>query len=180
MDVANEACEVVALNDCLTGPGRRIDIRYWMSLPLRKQSLFNAAHSKIYYMKKKWTVPKRHTYVSHRGVKTAHPLLMISTTFDSVCPLWAARSANEAFEGSRFVEVDGCGCGHFSVAVASVCVARHLRDILYEGKLLPNYTKCEVDSPYLVRVMRTAGWISQRQFDDSEEQNIHFAQVENQ
>lgn len=163
--LANEAYEVVTLNDGLTGPDHWPQDRQSILdelLPLRNQSLFSAAHSKIYYMKQKWTVPKRHTYVPRRGVKTAHPLLILSTTYDSVCPLVAARSANEAFEGSRIVEVEGYG--HCSVAVSSACLTRHLREFLYEGKLPSDYTKCEVDSPYFVRAEEDILEHSQRQF----------------
>jgi pimeloyl-ACP methyl ester carboxylesterase len=178
-DLANEAYEVVTLNDGLTGPEHWPQDRQSILdelLPLRNQSRFSAAHSKIYYMKQKWTVPKKHAYVPRRGVQTAHPLLILSTTYDPVCPLVAARSANGAFEGSRIVEVEGYG--HCSIAVASVCVARHLREFLYEGKLPDEYTRCEVDSPYFVRAEEDGLVHAQRRFEDAEEQRIHLAQLE--
>ncbi|KAK4095884.1 hypothetical protein N658DRAFT_390614, partial [Parathielavia hyrcaniae] len=74
---------------------------------------------------------------------TAYPLLLFSTTYDPVCPLMSARSAKEAFEGSRIVEVKGYG--HSSLAVPSLCVARHVRDYLYEGKLPDAHVQCEPD-----------------------------------
>ena len=61
-------------------------------------------------------------------METAHPLLILSTSYDPVCPLVSARSANEAFVGSQIIELKGYG--HCSVAAASVCLARHVRAFL--------------------------------------------------
>lgn len=76
----------------------------------------------------------------------AHPLLILSTTYDPVCPLISARSAQEAFEGSQIVEVKGYG--HRSISVTSSCTAKIIREFLYKGSLPEVYTECEVDSPY--------------------------------
>jgi hypothetical protein len=121
-------------------------------------------------MRQQWVVPKTHSYVPRKGIKTAHPLLILSTTYDPVCPLIAARSANEAFEGSQVVEVQGYG--HCSVAVPSVCIAKHVRAFLYEGTLPDSYTQCEVDSPYFGPMS------AHRHFEDAEEAKIHLAQAQ--
>ncbi|KAK5652827.1 hypothetical protein OQA88_9493 [Cercophora sp. LCS_1] len=60
-----------------------------------------------WFTKAAWPVPRGHGYVPKKGVHTAHPLLILSTTFDPICPLVSAVNANEAFVGSRIVEVKG-------------------------------------------------------------------------
>ncbi|OQD82141.1 hypothetical protein PENANT_c023G08126 [Penicillium antarcticum] len=169
----------IYLNDGLSGPknwptGRAslLDkITPWLN-----ESLFSEASFKIYYMKQQWTVPKTHTYVPQKGVKTAHPLLILSTSYDPVCPLVSARSANEAFVGSQIVEVKGYG--HCSVAAASVCLAKRVRAFLEEGTMPKGYTQCEVDAPYFVRPDGSGLVSVQRQFDNAEDEKIHLAQVE--
>ncbi|KAH8705979.1 Alpha/Beta hydrolase protein [Talaromyces proteolyticus] len=159
-EMRHESNEFITLNDGLTGP------EYWPQdrkslldkiVPFYNRSLFGASQSKIYYMKQQWTLPRTHPYLPRKGIKTAHPLLILSTTYDPVCPLRAARSANEAFEDSKIVEVQAYG--HCSVAVTSACLDRHLREFLYEGKLPQSYTKCNIDSPYFVK-MEESGHVS--------------------
>ncbi len=89
----------------------------------------------------------------------------------------SARSANAAFEGSQIVEVKGYG--HCSIAVPSTCLAKHVRDFLYDGKLPSNYTQCDVDGPYFIKPEDDKAKVAARKhFDDLEEQRIHLAQVE--
>ncbi|KAJ5202053.1 uncharacterized protein N7498_006716 [Penicillium cinerascens] len=149
-DWHHEANQFITLNDGISGPNHWPGDRQTFLdkiAPFFNYSLFSPAQSKIYYIRQHWDVPKKHSYVPRKDVKTTHPLLIISTTYDPICPLIGARSANEAFEGSQVVEVKGYG--HCSVAVPSVCLAKHVRAFLYEGKLPDTYTQCEVDSPLL-------------------------------
>ncbi|KAJ5625719.1 hypothetical protein N7510_002028 [Penicillium lagena] len=170
-DWRHEANEFITLNDGISGPEHWPQDRQAFLdkiAPLFNHSLFSSGQSKTHYMRQQWVVPKTHSYVPRKGIKTAHPLLILSTTYDPVCPLIAARSANEAFEGSQVVEVQGYG--HCSVAVPSVCIAKHVRAFLYEGLLPDSYAKCEVDSPYFGPVS------AHRHFEDAEEARIHLAQ----
>lgn len=77
---------------------------------------------------------------------TAHPLLILSTTYDPICPLKSAKKAEGVRVGSRLVEVKGYS--HCSVAVASACLAQHVREFLRTGTLPPEGSTCEVDEPY--------------------------------
>jgi pimeloyl-ACP methyl ester carboxylesterase len=174
----HEANEFITLNDGMSGPEHWPQDRQALLdtiLPLFNQSLFSPAQSKMYYMRQHWAVPKTHSFVPRKSAKTAHPLLILSTTYDPVCPLISARSANEAFEGSQIVEVKGYG--HCSIAVPSVCVAKHVRAFLYEGILPEKYTQCEVDSPYFHRPDKSGQSAAHKHFEDEEEANIHEAQV---
>lgn len=176
-----EALSFVAFNDGKSG------LEYWpkdrrsaleIIAPVINSSLFAPAENGALYVKQQWTIPKTHNYVPKMGVKTAHPLLILSTTYDPICPLVSARSANKAFAGSQIVEVKGYG--HCSVAVTSNCVARHVRGFLYNGTVPENYTQCEVDGPYFVKPADESGKTvtALRDFEDPEEMKIHVAQLQ--
>ncbi|KAJ5311534.1 hypothetical protein N7476_007394 [Penicillium atrosanguineum] len=177
-DWRHEANEFITLNDGISGPEHWPQDRQTFLeniTPLFNHSLFSPVQSKIYYMRQHWNIPKTHSYVPRKGVKTTHPMLILSTTYDPVCPLIAAWSANEAFEGSQVIEVKGYG--HCSVALPSVCVAKYVREFLYGGKLPDTYTQCEVDSSYFHRLNKSRQLPAYKHFEDAEEARIHLAQV---
>lgn len=146
--------------------------------PATNYSRFAASFNGGYYIKQHWTVPKTHTYEPKLGVKTAHPLLILSTTYDPICPLVSAHSAQRSFAGSQIVEVKGYG--HCSVSLPSSCAAKHIRAFLYNGTLPDSHTQCEVDGkPYFVRPEEDGqGFTALKEFDDPEDFEIHLAQLE--
>ncbi|KAH8680719.1 Alpha/Beta hydrolase protein [Xylariales sp. PMI_506] len=142
----------VILNDGRSGPD------FWpqdrqslvdMLIPYTNQSRFSASENGDYYLKQHWDIPKTHNFIPVSGVQTKHSLLILSTSYDPVCPLLSAKSANVAFEGSQIVEVKSYG--HCSNAVPSGCLARHVRDFLYNGHLPAQHTQCEADGPYFIK-----------------------------
>ncbi|KAI0133018.1 Alpha/Beta hydrolase protein [Xylariales sp. AK1849] len=168
----------VTLNDGVSGPRHFPQDRQTfldMIVPVVNESLFGPSVFDYYYGKQQWAVPRTHHFVPKLGFKTAHPLLILSTTYDPVCPLISARSANAAFEGSQIVEVKGYG--HCSISVPSNCLAHYVRDFLYNGSLPANYTQCKADGPYFVKPEEDGTTVAVSHFDDSEEQRIHEAQV---
>lgn len=141
--IEGEANQFVTFSDALTGP------KYWTQdreefleqiLSISNESIFAATEGKGFYTRQQWAIEKTHNFTQKRGVQTAHPLLILSTTYDPICPLISAESAHEAFEGSQIVEV--LGYGHCSVAVASTCLAKNVRNFLYNGTLPAGHTKC--------------------------------------
>lgn len=144
-------------------------------IPFFNQSLFGEHDLKAYYAKQQWAIPKTHQYVPRRGVETVHPILILSTTYDPVCPLKSAHSANDAFEGSRIVEVKGYG--HCSVSLTSLCAVEHVRAFLYEGKLPQTHTRCEADSPYFIKPSDDHDSVLTRTFGSPEQEMIHLAQL---
>ncbi|KAL5359378.1 Alpha/Beta hydrolase protein [Aspergillus floccosus] len=176
--IVRESTEFVTLNDGLNGA------EYWPQdrqslldkiVPYMNESLFGAWHNKMFYLKPQWTLPRTHPYVPRR-VKTAHPLLIISTSYDPVCPLGSALSAYSAFEDSQIVEIQGYG--HCSVSAPSLCAAKHIRQFLYTGKLPSSYTKCEVDVPYFINPEKDGQVSAQRVFEDLADAKIHLAQLD--
>ncbi|KAH8893028.1 alpha/beta-hydrolase [Thozetella sp. PMI_491] len=139
----------IELNDGLSGP------RHWQESrkelvdlldPYFKQRRFFETELRTYFAKRLWRIPKTHNYVPRRGVQTAHPLLVLSPTYDPACPLVSARSAIDAFIGSRLVEIKGYG--HCSTSMTSLCVARHVRAFFYNGTLPEEGTQCDIDGLY--------------------------------
>lgn len=61
----------------------------------------------------------------------------------------SARSAKLAFEGSQIIEVKGYG--HCSIAIPSMCLAKHVRELLYNGTLPSSYTQCGFGGPYFIK-----------------------------
>lgn len=175
-----DANRFVTFNDGLSGPAhwpkdRRSALKIGMSV--FNSSLFAATWNGDLYMKQQWPLPKTHNYVPKYGVKTAHPLLILSTTYDPICPLVSAQSAQLAFADSQIVEVKGFG--HCSVSVTSNCLANHVRGFLYNGTLPQGHTQCEVDGPYFVKPEEDGKAVmALREFEDPEETRIHKAQLE--
>lgn len=139
-------------------------------------SLFGPTEGADPYVRQQWKVPRTHNFTQEEGVETAHPLLILSTTYDPICPLVSAKSANRAFVDSKIVEVEGYG--HCSVAVSSTCLAKNVRAFLYNGTMPDSYTKCEVDGPYFVKPEEDGKVVAQKAFDNAEDEKIHLAQLE--
>ncbi|KAL5344284.1 hypothetical protein ACLOAV_010788 [Pseudogymnoascus australis] len=144
-----EATDIVEFNDGATGP------KHWpqgrdklqdLIFPYYESSAFAYSHNKANYVRQTWPVPKTHNFAPQNGVKTAHPLLVLSMTYDPVCPLKSAKAATKAFEGLRLVEVHGYG--HCSLAMPSKCVAEHVRAFLHDGTLPDKNARCEIDGSY--------------------------------
>ncbi|KAI0006849.1 Alpha/Beta hydrolase protein [Xylariaceae sp. FL0662B] len=178
-DLAGDANTFVSLNDGVSGP------KYWPQdrqalleklLPFMNESLFTPTEYQGYYSKQQWATPRTHHYVPRIGVKTAHPLLILSTTYDPVCPLVSARSAKAAFEGSQIVEVQGYG--HCSIAVPSTCIAKHVRAFLADGTVPENHTQCDNDGAYFIKPEENGQVVALKHFDDEEERRLHLAQMQ--
>ncbi|KAI1749575.1 alpha/beta-hydrolase [Xylaria castorea] len=175
---AGDADRFVALNDGVSGP------QYWPQdrqtmldwlVPFINRGIFAPTEHGIYYAKQQWVVPKTHDYVPAYGVETAHPLLILTTTYDPVCPMVSTRSAQRAYKGSQIVEVQGYG--HCSTAVPSVCLARHVRANLKNGTVPTSHTKYKVDGGYFPQLGENAATVPRKLFADIEDQRIHDAQV---
>ncbi|KAK8041605.1 hypothetical protein PG994_014612 [Apiospora phragmitis] len=91
-----------------------------------------------FYDQASWSIPTTHEfhpryYPACPRVKTAEPILILSTTWDPVCPLASAKKAQASFEGARLVEQKSYG--HSSRSMPSLCTVRHVRLYFNEGVL---------------------------------------------
>jgi hypothetical protein len=83
-----------------------------------------------------WVIPTSHNFrpryhPEFPRVKTAEPILVLSTTWDPVCPLVSAKKAADSFEGAGLVEQKSYG--HCSLSMPSLCTAGHVNRYFNEG-----------------------------------------------
>lgn len=92
------------------------------------------------YDRASWSLPTTHTFhpkyhPEFPRFKTANPILVLSTTYDPVCPLISAKKAHDSFEGAGFVEQ--MSYGHCSISMPSLCTMKHVKAYFNEGVLPP-------------------------------------------
>ncbi|RAH51714.1 alpha/beta-hydrolase [Aspergillus piperis CBS 112811] len=103
------------------------------------------------YDRASWSLPTTHgfhprCYPGSPRVKTAEPILILSTTWDPVCPLISAKKAQNSFEGARLVQQ--ISYGHCTLSMPSLCTVGHLRRYLNEGVLPEPEATCGIDADY--------------------------------
>lgn len=131
----------------------------------------------ICYVKQQWKIPRTHNFSQPAKVDTQHPLLILSTSFDPVCPLKAARTANTIFERSRLIELEGFG--HTTSSLPSKCLAELIRSYLSNGTLPQENVKCQVDPGYSYFPELDEHGAPKRlsTFTDPEDEKMHLAQL---
>ncbi|BFZ57013.1 hypothetical protein PYCC9005_004063 [Savitreella phatthalungensis] len=180
-DPGDDSTEIVMFNDGPSGEKywsqSRLSLLEDLEPVIKNNTFFQHGVAFEYYPKQQWRLPKIHAFKPRDHVHTRHPLLILSTTYDPICPLVSARAANEMFEGSRLLELKAFG--HCTIAMPSVCVAKHVQRFFATGALPERGAQCEVDGPYFVkpedqmqpRISTADGTIN------AEEMAIHMAQV---
>lgn len=154
--LVNDATRFVTLNDNRhTGTkapvhGIKSIKNYTLSRPEISHLITRYQGSDI-YDRASWTIPTTHDflpryYPQHPRTKTAEPILVVSTTFDPVCPLVSAKKARDSFEGARLLEQKSYG--HCSLSMPSLCTARYLRKYFNEGVLPEDGANCDIDADY--------------------------------
>ncbi|CEJ83061.1 hypothetical protein VHEMI03092 [[Torrubiella] hemipterigena] len=115
---------------------------------IESQSSFAANSMEEFIIRAQWEIPHTHTFVPDRHVKTLHPVLVLSTTYDPICPLVSAKVARDIFVDSRLIEVETYG--HCSLAMPSLCAARHVHAFFNNGTMPDEDVKCPADGPYYI------------------------------
>ncbi|KAK5659122.1 hypothetical protein OQA88_1212 [Cercophora sp. LCS_1] len=80
-------------------------------------------------------VTKAEPWTSEKKVETDFPVLFLSNTYDPVTPLQAAVKMALKFKGAGLLEQKAAG--HCTLAVASTCTAKRVRDYVLNGKVPP-------------------------------------------
>ena len=110
---------------------------YSLSAP-EESTLVSRYQSSDTFVRASWSIPTTHDFHPHYypefpRFKTAEPILVISTTYDPVCPLVSAKEAHDSFEGAGFVEQHSYG--HCSISMPSLCTAKHVHRYFNKGVL---------------------------------------------
>lgn len=107
------------------------------SLSLKEESkLVSQYQGSDFFDRASWSIPTTHNFYPHYypkfpRFKTAEPILVLSTTYDPVCPLISAKKAHDSFDGAGFVEQKSYG--HCSISMPSLCTAKHVKRYFSEG-----------------------------------------------
>ncbi|KAE8452934.1 hypothetical protein EG329_012121 [Mollisiaceae sp. DMI_Dod_QoI] len=123
---------------------------FTLSLPQDSRLISRYQGSDV-YGRASWPITTTHKFhpryhPEYPKVKTAFPILVLSTTYDPVCPLASAKKAHNSFEGAGLVEQKSYG--HCTMSMPSLCKAKHVKSYFYEGKLPEDGTTCEIDTEY--------------------------------
>lgn len=110
---------------------------FTLSTPVQSKLVSKYIGSDV-FNRASWGIPTTHNfhpqyYPEYPKFKTAEPILILSNTWDPVCPLISAKKAHGSFEGAGFVEQKSFG--HCSVSMPSLCTAKHVQRYFYEGIL---------------------------------------------
>ncbi|EIN12406.1 hypothetical protein PUNSTDRAFT_130657 [Punctularia strigosozonata HHB-11173 SS5] len=90
-----------------------------------------------------WKIQSKEQFHGPFAGNTSFPILLIGNTADPVTPLWSAHKMAAGFSGA--VVLTQNSAGHCSLAGASLCVAKYVRDYFREGKLPPADAVCEIE-----------------------------------
>ena len=81
-----------------------------------------------------------HPAHKQKPIKTNFPLLFVSTSYDPVCPLYAAVKMAKKFEGAGLIEQRSEG--HCSISAISICTIATMRAYIQDG-IVPSPPKLE-------------------------------------
>ncbi|MFH8804001.1 alpha/beta hydrolase [Streptomyces sp. NPDC017936] len=101
------------------------------------------------------TWPARHAdrYAGPWNRPTAHPVLLVGTTYDPSTPYEGAKAMSRALADARLLTHHGYG--HTTLANPSSCVSDHVGRYVLDGVLPPPGTSCEPDTaPFAARAPR--------------------------
>ncbi|KZT09845.1 alpha/beta-hydrolase [Laetiporus sulphureus 93-53] len=126
--------------------------REWFT-DLYSKSSFGAPIWGLEYLRcSEWSIRPKWRYTGPLAAEnTSHPVLILSPTYDTVCPLSDARAVHARYGGSGLLIQNSYG--HCSIAAPSVCTAKHLRAYFENGTLPEDGTMCEVDELPFVGVV---------------------------
>lgn len=141
--IADETNTFVISNDnWKTGPGAPVHglkptQNYSLSMPEDSMLVSKYQGSDI-FDRASWSIPTTHDFrpqyhPAYPKFKTAEPILVLSTTYDPVCPLISAQKAHNSFKGAGLVEQKSYG--HCSISMPSLCTAKHVQRYFNDGVL---------------------------------------------
>lgn len=115
--------------------------------------------SKLYLECAEWKISAKARYTGPLAANnTYHPMLIVSTEYDPVCPLKDAMAVQKRYNGSRLLVQNSYG--HCSLSAPSLCTAKHVRAYFVNGTLPEEGATCDVDELPFVGAVEQAGTMS--------------------
>lgn len=180
-DLSSEHNIIVRSNDGTSGPPAWPSTKKALvkeAIPfIETQSSFAANIMEEYMIRAQWKIPRTHSFAPDKRVETLHPVLVLSTTYDPICPLVSAKVARGIFVDAKLIEVETYG--HCSLAMPSLCAARHVRAFFANGTMPDEDVKCAADGPYYINPNKgNKGNIKALAGEDAEAQRLMAALVD--
>jgi pimeloyl-ACP methyl ester carboxylesterase len=108
-----------------------------------------------------WKIRPKTRYTAPFIGNTSHPILVVSPSFDPVCPLKDARAVQKRYTGSRLLVQNSYG--HCSIASPSLCTAKNIRAYFIDGTLPEEGLVCDVDELPFIGDVRDKASLSSHQ-----------------
>lgn len=142
--INNEAMYAIMCSDATLDAARIMDFEEFFE-KLSALSPFFAPVSALYHLQcTEWQMSAKWKYAGPMAAQaTAHPLLILASTFDNVTPLESAQSVLGRYQGARLLVQNSRG--HSTFAAPSLCTARHVRGYFVDGTVPEEGMVCEVD-----------------------------------
>lgn len=139
------ASAAIACGDGVTPPEGSPNFIEYFSRLTKKSPLFAPIWAAMINIKcSEWNIAAKWRYAGSFGAaNTSHPILVVSPTFDNVCPITDGRAVRKRYAGAGLLVQNSYG--HCSVAGPSLCTAKHLRAYFLEGTLPEDGVVCEVN-----------------------------------
>ncbi|KZV77918.1 hypothetical protein EXIGLDRAFT_634778, partial [Exidia glandulosa HHB12029] len=90
-----------------------------------------------------WPIRTKKRFTGPFSAELATPMLLVSSTFDPVCPLTAARAVAARFEGARVLVYDTPG--HTASLNPTTCAFAAIKAYMTNGTLPAKGTICPAD-----------------------------------
>lgn len=160
----NEAVVVITCTDSDVVSGSKEELLPYLQELTNTSSVGGPPMADLRIYCSDWKIRAKHRYMGpFEAAKTANPMLVVSTTWDPVCPLHHAKRVSERFPGSRLLEQRSHG--HCSISSTSVCTAKAIRAYFEDGTLPDEGTICEPDELPLIGDVKSVHGMSR---DDEE------------
>lgn len=142
--INNEAMYAIMCSDATLDAAQVVDFAPYFA-QLSALSPFFAPVWALHHLQcTEWQISAKWKYAGPLAAQaTAHPLLILASTFDNVTPLEFAQSVLGRYQGARLLVQNSRG--HSTFAAPSLCTARHVRAYFVDGTVPEEGMVCEVD-----------------------------------
>jgi hypothetical protein len=143
-DFTDEALAGIACGDTPYAPYNEVEFEKYLINLTASSSLAGPIWAVNQLRCSEWPIRSKWSFKDPLAAEeTSHPILILSPTFDPVCPISDARRVRGRYEGAGFLEQHSYG--HCTISSPSLCTAKHLREYFVNGTLPAEGTVCKSD-----------------------------------